>query len=346
VFGALDGRQLRVASFYEQDRLVGLAPLLRRRFWYRPGIPFRRLELLGTGEKPADAIHPEYLGVLAECGREQQVANALADAITAGALGAWDELVLPMLDANNPLLPHLSAALSDVGLSCQCAVTGSASYIPLPANWEEYLAALSSSHRAYIRQSLRRFEQCASGTAVFHAVTDPTNLGEGRRILADLHRQRWGKEGKPVASRFWEFHDAILPELLDAGALELLWVSVRGEPIAAVYNIVWNGKVYFYQSGRKMDVPAGIRPGIVLHAHAIRRAIEAGRREYDFLGGNEHYKSQLGLATRSLVQLRVTRRCLVEQARALVERGIGWARTVRNTARAVARSLFRQSASW
>src|SRR5437016_3301391 len=37
------GRSLRVAVFKQGKEIVGLAPLLQRRYWHRPGIPFRRL---------------------------------------------------------------------------------------------------------------------------------------------------------------------------------------------------------------------------------------------------------------------------------------------------------------
>src|SRR5436853_5165832 len=43
VFGGRDGRRPRFLRFDEGGRLVGLAPLLSRRHWYRPGLPFRRL---------------------------------------------------------------------------------------------------------------------------------------------------------------------------------------------------------------------------------------------------------------------------------------------------------------
>ena len=49
VFGATGGRRLASALFYDGDRLVGVAPLLRRVAWYRRAVPFRRIELLATG---------------------------------------------------------------------------------------------------------------------------------------------------------------------------------------------------------------------------------------------------------------------------------------------------------
>jgi CelD/BcsL family acetyltransferase involved in cellulose biosynthesis len=114
-----------------------------------------------------------------------------------------------------------------------------------------------------------------------------------------------------------------MPALLEKGALELAWLEVAGAPVAIAYNIVWNEKVYFYQSGRRVDLPGRVRPGIVLHARAIQHAIESGRREYDFLNGATRYKRQLSLASRPLVRVRVARAPVRERLHGIVERGVG-----------------------
>src|SRR5262249_9758253 len=74
VFGDGDRRRLAAIVVLDGDRLVGLAPLCIRRHWYPPGIPFRRVELLASGEPEEDAICSEYLGVIAERGQEADVA--------------------------------------------------------------------------------------------------------------------------------------------------------------------------------------------------------------------------------------------------------------------------------
>ncbi len=332
IFGKLDGRRLAVAVFTEGERLIGLAPLTAGRHWYRPGIPFRRLGPLGTGEADADAVCPDDLCPIVAAGAEATVAAGLADMLAAGALGPWDEMVWPRMDGSSAMRALLAAALGRVGLEVAVTPAGEAPYIPLPSTWDDYLAALSASRRYYLNRSLRDFDRWAGSSAELRWAASRPEVEEGMRVLAALHAQRWQAAGQPGAfasPRFRAFHEALAPRLLDEGALELLWLCVRGEPVAALYNIVWDGKVYFYQSGRKMDLPRGVRPGIVLHALAIRGAIAAGRRAYDFLAGPARYKTQLALASRPLVDLRAVRPSLRERARRLTEGAIACIRRCR-----------------
>jgi CelD/BcsL family acetyltransferase involved in cellulose biosynthesis len=206
-------------------------------------------------------------------------------------------------------------------------------FVPLPESFDAYLAALPPSARYLVRRSLRDFEKWAAGADRVERAATPEDVEQGAAILRGLHAERWtesGDGGAFASPRFASFHARAMPELWQNQELELLWLTVSGEPIAALYNVVKNGVVYFYQSGRRLDLPRGIRPGIVLHAHAIRGAIEAGRREYDFLAGTSRYKLDLALATRPLVSLRVTRPSVVETLRSVTQAGLNAARSLRS----------------
>ena len=324
VFGPLGGRTLRTLAVRVDGTLVGLVPLLCRWHWYRPGIPFRRLEMLGTGEAEADEVCSEYIGPLCRAGHEETVLGALGAALRDGRLGAWDEALFPAMNGDLDLPGRLVSVLGACGLAAREEVTGGAPHIPLPPSWDAYLAALPSNRRYLIRRSLRDFAAWAEGPARLRVATTRAQLAEGRRILLDLHDERWAGEhgGAFRSERFVEFHDRVMPSLLERGCLELLWLEVASRPAAIAYNVVWNDKVYFYQSGRRVDLPKGVRPGIVLHAHAIQRAIEHGRREYDFLNGTTRYKLQLSLASRPLVRVRAQRAPVRDRLHRLVEAGV------------------------
>jgi CelD/BcsL family acetyltransferase involved in cellulose biosynthesis len=336
IFGGDANRSLCVGLFYRGDRLVGLAPFLARPHRYHVALPFRRLELLGSGEDERDEICSDYLGVVAEAGAEAEVAAALAKALLNDDFGRWDELVMPAMNGFDPLPRMLESELTSAGLLVRCEHVNGCPYIPLPKSWDDYLSALPSSARYLVRSSLSDFSKWANGSDRIQSAEQPDDVERGAAILRALHAERWTKAGGSGAfasTRFARFHADVMPELWKRGELELLWLSVRGEPVAALYNIVKDGVVYFYQSGRSLDLPKSIRPGIVLHAHSIRSAIELGRREYDFLAGASRYKLDLALATRPLVVMRATRPSLVESLRKLGSSGLEAARVLRSTLR-------------
>jgi CelD/BcsL family acetyltransferase involved in cellulose biosynthesis len=332
-FGGLGRRSLRAVLFFEGARLVGLAPLLLRPMKSRIKIPFRRLELLGSGEDEADEICSDYIGVLAEEGSERAVAEALATLLVSGDAGRWDELSLRAMDGDGPLPLLLAEALRARGAVTSAEITGVSHYIRLPSSWETYLDGLSSTKRYLIRRSLRDFEHWAKDTMRVERARLKPELPHGMRILEGLHAERWSERDAPGgvfgSARFRAFHQVVAPSLLDARALDLIWITAHGRPVVAAYNLVWNKRVYFYQSGRALDVPRGIRPGIVLHALAIRAAIEASWSEYDFLAGNARYKSELAASVRPLVHVHATRPSIGDVARRATELAVAQIRALR-----------------
>ncbi|HEY3494337.1 MAG TPA: GNAT family N-acetyltransferase [Polyangiaceae bacterium] len=336
VFGAEGGRKLRMLLVFEDRRLIGVVPLLTRRHWYLPGLPFRRIELLGSGEEEADEICSEYLGVIAERGREPVVIAELTRALATGALGEWDEAVFAAMHAESPLTGLLVEGLERAHFDTRSTTTAECPFIALPESWDEYLRRLSSSSRSFVKRTLAAFQDWAGGEDAYFEVRSPLELARGTAVLRALHGERWSEAstgGVFGSPRFRAFHWEIMLPLLASGALELSWLAVRGEPIAALYNFSWNGKVYFYQSGRKLDVPSRVRPGIVAHLHAIRRAIERGRREYDFLGGASRYKLALATDRRSLVTVRAVHPSLLELARERAEHSLALVRSLRPATR-------------
>ena len=337
VFGRSGGRRLRTCLIREGGQLIGLVPLLARDHRYRRLLRFRRLELVGSGEDEADEIVSDYIGPIVARGYEALVANAVADAIAAGRLGAWDELVCPRMAAWRGSVQQLERALAERGAVATLRRTGECRFIQLPATWDAYLGGLAKKHRYSIRHAMREFENWAGKDQKLETATSHAELARGIEILRALHDQRWrakNRTGVFASNRFRKFHALVMPQLLERGALQLVWLTVRGDPIAALYNIVWNRNVYVYQGGRRMDLPKQVRPGIALHAIVVRRAIEHGLAEYDFLAGDSLYKAQLGTHTRQLVELRATAsRSLREATRQFAEKGIGSLRALERVIR-------------
>jgi CelD/BcsL family acetyltransferase involved in cellulose biosynthesis len=317
IFG--DSRPLRVALFRDGRRLVGAVPLYSRVHFYPPGIPFVRLEQLASGEPERDEICSEYLSPLAERGAEAAVADALVSLFLRGGLGNFDEVVLAAMDAEASMVAPLSERLLAHGEKVEQRFREVSAHTPLPSSFAGYLQGLPANHRQNVRRALRKWNEWTGGQETFVHVETPSSLREGQRILERLHGERWSatrREGAFGSARFRAFHELVLPRLLERGALDLFWIIAHGRPVAARYNIVWGKKVHAYLGGRRMDLPTGISPGIVAHAHAIERAILAGQEEYDLLGGMRGHKRELAVRTRTIIDLRLVRSPNLERLRA------------------------------
>ena len=188
VFGGLQGRQLRLGLCHDAGRLIGLAPLLCRRYWWAGVLPFRRLEFLGSGEPEKHGIYSNHLSVLAERGAEECVATDLARALVEGVFGPWDDVLLPMMSGDTPLPQLLVDAFRAAGLSAEMTETARAPYIALPKSWEDYLESLSANGRRNIRRSLKAFDAWSGGTTRLCTIGDANDLGKAKQVLINLHR--------------------------------------------------------------------------------------------------------------------------------------------------------------
>ncbi len=339
IYGAATGRRLRVGLFYEQNQLVGLAPLCARRFWYRPGIPFTRLEFLGSDVDEQDGVCSIYLNLLARAGLEKNIAEAFVQELARGSFGPWHEGVMSAMNGAEPMGTFLLAAFSAACYQGAQQITTQAPYLTLPSTWDAYLQSLNTKHRRSIKLSMRDFETWAGTDWKLEQARTAEELAKGQRILADLHNQRWqqgeGSGGAYAAPRFDAFHRAYMPLSFRENKLQILCLTVRGEPVVAHYQLVANNKVYFYLCGRSPNVPAPVRPGIVMAALAVQKAIADGLREFDFLGDPAEYKLKFTRTVRPIIRIRVARGGPREWLRRGAETAIGYARVLRNKVRAL-----------
>jgi CelD/BcsL family acetyltransferase involved in cellulose biosynthesis len=286
--------------------------------WYRGALPFRRLEFLGTGEPASESVCSNHLNVLAEQGREAIVAEQFVDAINHDAFDAWDEVVLPMMDGDGPMPNLLAAAFRAAGVDVEILPMAAAPYVQLPSSWESYLKSLPKNHRKKIHRSLEALDEWTGGVHRVECISSLVDLERGKQILRTLHHDRWAQLGNPgvfEAKRFRAFHDELMLWLAERNGLEILVLLAREEPVAVLYNMIWQNKVYSYQAGRRLDLPPHLSPGRVLDALAIQRAIAQGRREFDFLADDAPFKRIFATGVRPLVQVRAARGTLRERIR-------------------------------
>jgi CelD/BcsL family acetyltransferase involved in cellulose biosynthesis len=285
-----------VAVRDDAGQLVGLAP------WYFESSAWhgRVLRFLGT-----NGVCSDYLGVLSAPGCEAEVADALAVWLTEHARGEWDLIELDSVDPENQPVCHLAAQMKSRGHMINLRPGPNCWQVPLPADWETYLAGLSPSHRKQVRRRQRRMFETGHAKLVT-AKTESDRLA-GMERLIELHQSRQvglGHPGSFACDRFRTFHEDVTRRFLQRGRLRLQWLELNGRPVAAEYGLAGAKVVFSYQGG--FDPAASDEsPGHLITQGAIKLAIEQGFSGFDFLRGDEPYKAHWRAIARPSVRLRI-----------------------------------------
>jgi CelD/BcsL family acetyltransferase involved in cellulose biosynthesis len=91
------------------------------------------------------------------------------------------------------------------------------------------------------------------------------------------------------------------------GTIELLRVTAGADVIGYIFNLVYRGHVYAYQTGIRYEDDGRLKPGLVSHSLCIQRHLDEGRAVYDFMAGAARYKASLGEPGPDMVYLLVQR---------------------------------------
>lgn len=229
-------------------------------------------------------FHADYLGMTVRTGFEREAARTLIRHLVRHETAHL--LDLHQLPDTSALLrvaermPHSWRRLQAV-----------CSRLTLPQTWEEYWGSLSRN----MRSSYRRYEQAADrDLSAELAIATPGTVDAEISSLFSLHGRRWRRRGQPGAmfsAQVQRFHRAFSKTAAELGWLRLHVLRDAGTTRAALYAFAFGNATSFYQSG--FDPQIGkISPGSLTLGHAIRTAIAEGQQYFDFLRGQEAYKSR------------------------------------------------------
>jgi CelD/BcsL family acetyltransferase involved in cellulose biosynthesis len=269
----------------EDGQLLGVAPFAIAKRVNARLLRYRALEFVGGGQAAAD-----HLDLIIRTGYEDQ-AERLWDAVVAA--GRWDVTALDGLRPNS----HLARVITrQDGFRQQYLEQRDCPAVPLPSSWEEYEASLGKNLRRNLRRYGRAMEAEATSPIIERTVADPEEAVRTIEDLAELHTQLYA--GRRSTSSFaappiLEFHRAFSRRALEAGMLRMHRLEV-GSSIAAIdYGCSYQRVFYNFQSGYDLRW-ARFGPGRRLTSFAIKAAIDEGAKCFDFLRGNEAYKSEWG----------------------------------------------------
>ena len=287
--------ELALVTARQEGRLVGVAPLFRA--LNRQGQP--ALLLLGSIEIS------DYLDFIVRPADLEPFLAGLLPFLASQAL-EWQTLDLYNLLDSSPTLLALQRAAADLGWSWLSEQQEHSPSIPLPGDWETYLAGIDKKQRHEIRRKMRRAEE--SGADVrWRFADDPARLDEDIQGFIELMRQDEEKEA------FFARSPEMLPTMVEIArcafandCLALAFLEVNGRKAAGYLCFDYLERVWVYNSGINRDLME-YSPGWVLLGYLLQWANQAHRLEFDFMRGSEDYKYRFGAVDRFVIHATVSR---------------------------------------
>ena len=285
--------ELRIlAAFDDQDVLRGIAPL-RSESVRRYGQTVPALTFVGDGSNDSD-----YLDLIVASGYEEPVMATFREHWV-NELNRGTVLLLNEIPETSPCLPLLRSFANSRG-TLGTEIDVPCGTVHLPESWDEYLSKLRPRFRTKIRSVLGDLEDRPEVQFGFCKSSEQV-----RRMLPslfDLHTKRWNEVGKPGVfggERKREFYFTLSELLLERSWLRFGWLKWNDTVLACQYGFAYQGKYFLLQEGYE---PASEHwnLGIGLRAWSIRKFLDEGLREYDFLAGRfSRHRSDWGAETKS-----------------------------------------------
>ncbi|RPI25900.1 MAG: GNAT family N-acetyltransferase [Chloroflexota bacterium] len=279
----------------ENGELVGIAPL----FYTLNRQAEPALMLLGSIEIS------DYLDVIASQDVLPNFLSGLIDFLSGPDFPAWCVLDWYNLLDSSPTLPLLAVLAEDRGWDFIQEPLQHCPYIPLPGDWETYLAGIDKKQRHEIRRKMRRAEENELPVRVYFAEA-PDRLDAEIDAFMDLMSKDPEKEAFLTPAMRDQMR-LVIKAAHREGWLQLAFIEVNGEKSAAYLNFDYDDRIWVYNSGydprfRELSL------GWVLLGRLLQWANENNRGAFDFMRGDEDYKYRFGAVDRRVVRAIVRRK--------------------------------------
>ena len=286
--------ELIVVTAHEGGKLIGVAPLFQTT--NRDGLP--ALMLLGSIEIS------DYLDLIVRPADLPRFLSGLLDCLASRGIDNWRALDWYNLPEASPTLAALEAESVTRGWTFTREVYQPAPYIPLPADFDTYLAGIDKKQRHEIKRKMRRAAEHEVPVR-WYLVEDEAKLesemdGFFALMLQDPAKDKFLTE--PMRYQML----ATARTALRGGWLWLAFLEVGGKKAAGAFNFDYGNRLWGYNSGVNREF-IELSPGWVLLAHVLQWACEHGRSEFDFMRGNEEYKYRFGARDRQVMRGKAVR---------------------------------------
>ncbi|HRQ25179.1 MAG TPA: GNAT family N-acetyltransferase, partial [Anaerolineales bacterium] len=283
--------KLVLVSAREDDKLVGIAPLFIAEYEGQSAL------LLSGSIEISD-----YLDVIVRTNDHARFISGLLDFLASSLRDNWSALDWYNLPDDSPTLAALKEEASKRGWTHHEEVYRPTPRIALNGTFDDYLAGIDKKQRHEIRRKMRRAAESDLNVR-FSIVDKSADIEPELDTFFDLMVH------DPNKAEF--LHPAMRKQMTDVlraahkgGYLWLGFLEINSVKTAASLNFDYENKLWGYNSGVSRE-HMELSPGWVLLGHTIQWCCENGRREFDFMRGDEDYKYRFGGVNKYVMRTRL-----------------------------------------
>jgi CelD/BcsL family acetyltransferase involved in cellulose biosynthesis len=303
--GARDRRRLHVLVIRKGGSIAGISPLIRRTTT-RFGWVARKVEFVGGQADYNDLV----LGSDSE-GQAEVVADFLA-----ATSEQWDLVDLRMLRETGSTLPQIQGALARAGLVCRVLPEKErCPYRVIDASGSEMARKFSHGFRNVYRRIERMKEEGLCVRIIENPQDEPGLLA--KLIALDGQKQVGGKLSQPFVAVHQEVFQSLFDTLGPRGWLYVALMELRNRPLAFQFGFRCGKKLWCYQTAYDRAF-SKLSPGVMLIPALLDYGLARGYSEYDFLRGEEAYKTRWATGFHQTYRLLIWSKHWTSRVRAFV----------------------------
>ncbi len=291
--GEWDQAELALVSAREDGKLVGIAPLFKADYDGRAAFL-----LVGSIEIS------DYLDLIVRAEDLPRFLSGLMDFLAQSPTYNGLPFDWYNLPDESPTLATLKAESEKRGLTYRQEIYRPTPRIALNGDFESYLAGVEKKQRHEIRRKMRRAAEYGLPVR-FYVVEDKAALDSEIESFFHLMAQDPNKANF-LKNGMREQMTATIRAASERGYLWLAFLEVGGVKAAAALNFDYKNKLWGYNSGVGRDF-MDLSPGWILLAHQLEWACDHGRREFDFMRGDEEYKYRFGAVNKYVMRAVVSK---------------------------------------
>jgi CelD/BcsL family acetyltransferase involved in cellulose biosynthesis len=267
------GAELYIRSIKQNDNLLGIAPL----------------QIRGDTASIIGSVNVcDYQDFITVPGKEKEFYNAVLDDLLKKRIKT---LHLETIRPDSSIVNYLMPAAKERQYAVDYQQVDVSLDMPLPDNWEAYLATLDGKQRHEIRRKMRNLQ--ASGETNYRVVQDKNEEPQATDTFMHLFPDYRKDKADFMTTDMQSYFRTLAGSLAEAGVLRYGVLEFGKQAVAMIMYFEYNENVYLYNSAYHPDYKS-MSVGIVSKARCVQDSIEKRKKRFDFMKGNEQYKYYLG----------------------------------------------------